>query len=439
MPATPPPTTEALPTKDVTSITLDDLDLSALPDLSTIPVKIGYLHEIGLSYWYGPTSMLEWLMEHIHVYSGLPWWGSIACTALVIRLAIFPFFLKSSDSMARSNALVSVTKPITERMQAAQKTGNTQGVMEAWQEMQTIRSRAGISFRAQFAPIIMQGVLGFCGFKLLRAMVALPVPGFMDGGFLWLTDLTLPDPYGILPLVMGAAIHLLIRIGGESGAAAPGAIPPAMQSFMWYGMPGIVILIMAWQPGALCVWFTVSGALGMVQGLMLQRPAVRKYFGIAPLYKPTKSEGPVKNEAYALFESMLPKPKASSAATAAAAEAVRNNAAYIRTSYQAPNLHTNNYNNTKGPLGSTNNVIDVVAKNSRSTPSNSTSSADAQEKSGGIMGSYNGMRDGVKNMRNFVRETTTAQAEKNKARAKKEAAAAYERRAGQRQGGKGGR
>jgi len=173
----------------------------------------------------------------------------------------------------------------------------------------------------------------------------------------------------------------------------------------------------------------------MIQGLSLQQPAVRRYFGIAPLYKPNKTEGPAKNEAFALFESMLPKPAKVQSATAGA-EAGKNGAAYMRPSYQAPNIHTN------GPLGPKNNVIDVVAK-SRST--SSTSPDPQQEKSGGIMGRYNSMRDGYKNMKNFVLERGAGQKERKEALAKKERAAAYERKAiqrqrqGQGQGGKGGR
>ena len=258
------------------TITLDNIDLTQ-PDIpahiAAIPEKIGYLHEIGLNYGWGPTSMLEWTIEHIHIYAGLPWWGSIAATAILLRLALLPYFIKSSDSMARSQALMPLTKPVTERMTAAQKAGDTPGMQAAWGELGVIRKRAGVSFWAQFRPMILQGVFGYCGLKLFRAAANLPVPGFKDGGFLWLTDLTVPDPYLILPLVMAGSIHMLIRIGGETGAMN-GPMSPGMQKLMLYGMPGIILITTGFLPGAVTVWFAAGGALGIVQSLSLQRPAV---------------------------------------------------------------------------------------------------------------------------------------------------------------------
>merc|ERR1712230_287585 len=108
-------------------------------------------------------------------------------------------------------------------------------------------------------------MIGYCGFKLLRAMSNLPVPGFRDGGFLWLSDLTVPDPWGLMPVIMGAAVHLMVRMGGESGTATPESMPPGMKPFILYAMPGILMLVISFQPGALAVW-------------------------LAPMYKPAKGE-----------------------------------------------------------------------------------------------------------------------------------------------------
>ncbi|KAK1022347.1 hypothetical protein LTR33_018265, partial [Friedmanniomyces endolithicus] len=153
--AAPPPIPEPTSTPDISSISLDEIDLSAY-DISQIPEKIGYLHGIGLNWWYGPTSSLEWLLEHIHVYSGMPWWGSIAATALVVRVALFPLYLRASDSMARGSALVSVTQPITQKMQEAQRAGDTAATMLHWTQLMAVRKRAGLSMTASFAPMVLQ-------------------------------------------------------------------------------------------------------------------------------------------------------------------------------------------------------------------------------------------------------------------------------------------
>ncbi|KAK4895787.1 hypothetical protein LTR27_006269 [Elasticomyces elasticus] len=413
--AAPPPfvadTAAPLP-PDISTITLDDIDLSAY-DISQIPEKIGYLHEIGLNWWYGPTSTLEYILEHIHIYSGMPWWGSMACTAVLVRCVLFPFYLRSSDSMARQAALVSITKPIQDLMTQAQRNKDTQAMQMHWLQLAAVRKRAGIKLTSQFAPMILQGILGFCGFKLIRAMAALPVPAFRDGGFLWLTDLTVPDPYGILPICMAGAIHLLVRLGGESGAAPAGAMPPGMQNFMLYGMPGIVMLIMAWQPGALVWWFTVNGALGMVQALALQRAAVRRFFGLAPLYKPPKSEEAAASPFAALMDLAMPLKKKEGVVDigggGGSGGGMGKGGGAMQ--WQAPNINTNG-SARAGP------VLDVKGSSSAV----SAGSGPVEKKTGGVFSQ----------LRERARDTARSQQVETEKKVKRRAAEAYERRAKER-------
>ncbi|GAB7360554.1 hypothetical protein MBLNU230_g0439t1 [Neophaeotheca triangularis] len=282
-PAT-PSTESSFPNLD--SIVLDDLQSTS----SNIPEQIGYLREVGIDYGWGPTSTIQWLMEHAHVSCGLPWWASIAATALLLRVVIFPLFVKSSDTTARTAALTSITKPLTDRMSQCQREGDSDGMRAAWAQLRAVRANAGIRLRDQFAPMLVQGVFGFCGYRLTSACANLPVPSFATGGFLHLSDLTIPDPFLILPIAMGATMHLMVRLGGESGSMSPEMQTANMRNLMLYIMPGAIVLITGWQSGAVAVWFMASGAGGLIQARLLQNESVRKYLGIAPLYKATPEE-----------------------------------------------------------------------------------------------------------------------------------------------------
>jgi YidC/Oxa1 family membrane protein insertase len=249
---------------------------------------IGYLKAIGLDYGYGPTASIEWVLEHIHIMGGLPWWGAIAATAVLIRAVTFPLYLKSADQAARQAALVSVTKPLTDQLKAAQSAGDQTGVMQAWTKINAVRKRAGLSYMQQFTPMLVQAVLGFCSFKLMRAMSALPVPGMQTGGFGWVTDLTVSDGYLLLPALMAGTMHVMFRYGGETGNSD--MVAPGMRSFMLWGMPGLVFIMTGWQTAAVCIWFVASGGWAMGQAMLMQKPAVRKFFGVTPMYKSTKKE-----------------------------------------------------------------------------------------------------------------------------------------------------
>jgi len=297
-----------------------------------MPEGIGYLKAIGLDYGYGPTATIEWVLEHIHIMGGLPWWGAIAATAILVRVVTFPLYLKSADQAARQAALVSVTKPISDRLKAAQQAGDQTGVMQAWTSMNAVRKRAGLSYMQQFTPMLVQSVLGYCSFKLMRAMSNLPVPGMQDGGFGWVTDLTVSDGYLLLPALMAGSMHVMFRYGGETGNSE--MVAPGMRSFMLWGMPGIIFLVTGWQTAAVCIWFVASGGWAMGQAMLMQKPAVRKFFGITPLYKNSKKE-----TQSGLMETVMNSTKTIDT-TATAKSTPKTGAAAM--SYQAPNIRTTN-------------------------------------------------------------------------------------------------
>lgn len=337
-----------------------------------------------------------------------------------MRIVMFPLYLKMSDSLARQQALSSVTKPFYDRMNVAKKAGNTAEVMQSWQQISAIHKRAGVSTGSQFLPMIVQGVLGYCGFKLMRAMVALPVPGLQDGGFLWLTNLTMTDGYLILPAVMAATIHLIGRIGGEAGAAAQ--IPPAMKNLMIYGMPALIFIFTAFQPGAVALWFCGTGAVGLIQSRLLQQPAFRRFWNLAPLYKPAPGEGTEGG----LFGAMMGNSmkEAQEKAAARTASYAGKSATISQVSYQAPNIQTSRGGKT----------IDATL-----VDKSASDMVQPQKK---------GMFDGITNLRDKASKTfadakeraarMTQQTPEQKAKAIKDdfkkRADAYEKRAARRQG-----
>lgn len=322
------------------------MQLAAASDAANnIPEHIGFLKEIGLDYGYGPTAMLEWTLEHMHITFGLPWWGAIAATAILVRAVTFPLYLRSSDQAARQSAMSTVMKPISERMQAAQKAGDQTGVMQAWSEMSAARQRAGLSYGKQFTPMLVQSVLGFCSFKLMRGMANLPVPSLKEGGFGWITDLTVSDGYLLLPAMMAGAMHVMFRYGGETGNNE--MMNPGMKSFMLWGMPGIIFVITGWQPGALCIWFVASGGWAMGQAMLMQKPGVRKFFGLTPMYK--KAEDQASGSGGGLADQLRSHMESKRGGRTIDATATSKPAGLATMSYQAPKVRTTSARGTPAP------------------------------------------------------------------------------------------
>lgn len=79
-------------------------------------------------------------------------------------------------------------------------------------EMRHLIKSFGLSFPKMLTPAVLQAALGFGTFRLLRNMCHLSIPGLDEGGVLWFTDLTIPDPLYILPLASAAILHVMFRV-----------------------------------------------------------------------------------------------------------------------------------------------------------------------------------------------------------------------------------
>lgn len=202
----------ANPTDDFTPI--DSFD-SLHGDRVDVTPHIGYLEELGLDYGWGPTSFAQWLMEHIWVYAGVSWGGAIIGASLVVRIILVKYVKDANDMGQRMRAVKPLTDPFLKQMQQGRIQGDRTMVMKAAHERSKVHKANGIKFYKIILPII-QVPLGFGIFRLLRGMSALPVPGFEEAGLYWFSDLTMPDPYGILPLVTAGMYHLSFRVCLES-------------------------------------------------------------------------------------------------------------------------------------------------------------------------------------------------------------------------------
>jgi YidC/Oxa1 family membrane protein insertase len=180
-----------------------------------IPERIGYLKDLGLDYGYGPTGLMEFILEHIHIYAGTPWWASIALTAIFVRAVMFKPYMDASDNASRMATIQHLTKPVTDKMRAAAALGDSNLTMELRNELSRINARAGIKIWKSFVPMT-QVFTGIGTLFLLRAMSNLPVPGLETGGALWFYNLTIPDPFFILPLATAGVLHWVLRVSVDT-------------------------------------------------------------------------------------------------------------------------------------------------------------------------------------------------------------------------------
>ncbi|KAI7689308.1 hypothetical protein KC322_g11911 [Hortaea werneckii] len=240
---------------------------------------------------------------------------------------------------------------------------------------------------------------------------------------------------------MGAAVHLMVRMGGESGTATPESMPPGMKPFILYAMPGILMLVISFQPGALAVWFAASGAIGLTQGMLLRNEKVRDFFGLAPMCKPAKGEEGGASPISAILDAYRGETKkqadnGSSRSNTAAVNggAGGRNAAFMQPKWQAPNINTRPSSSSSSGRGR---VIDVQPRH----PSRGAGSSQAQNgdemvsaqpaKSGGGVfdKAKNAWNEKYQDWRSIAQRRVEEKREQQAKAAKKRAADDYEKRA----------
>ena len=192
-------------------VNLDELaDLSK--DLSAVPEHIGYLRELGIEFNWGARATIEWTLEHIHVLAGTPWWLSIVLTVVFFRVLCLPLTMRMTDSAARLGAMGPALQPVREKIARARAAQDNNLTQEAFQDMAQVYEDAGSSPFKMIIPVLVPMWIGISSFTVLRAMTAIPVPGLLDGGFLWMQDLTKADPLSIIPIAASTVMYFALKV-----------------------------------------------------------------------------------------------------------------------------------------------------------------------------------------------------------------------------------
>ena len=192
------------------------LDLDASSPIANLEPHIGWLKELGLDFGWGPVSMMQWYLEHIYVYSGLPWAGAAILATLLTRVLLFRRYLDAADMSARNATLMPVLAPLNERLRDARRTKDQGDMLEAYKMIKATKQQYGIKMRTMFIPLLVQMPIGYATFRLTRKMAALPVPGLDESQFFWISDLTHADPTFILPLFSSALVYIVGKVSSIS-------------------------------------------------------------------------------------------------------------------------------------------------------------------------------------------------------------------------------
>lgn len=243
------------------------------------PDQLGYFQSLGLAQsWYWPPDFFQHIFELMHVYSGLPWWGSIMCVTVAFRMILLPLYIKSSDHSARMSAIKPELNKITAEYTKIDDPLEGQRLLV---KRKKLMEASGIKTLYLMMPML--GIPFFIGiFSGLNRIAAANVYGLSDGGLGWFLDLSIPDPYLGLQVITAVVYAATIKMGGETGASP---MSPGMKKILTY-MPFIAVPLTMGIPAATCLYFATNSVISVGQTLLLRSPKAREMLGISPIIIP---------------------------------------------------------------------------------------------------------------------------------------------------------
>lgn len=175
--------------------------------LTNLPLDgnhIGDLANLGLGGW-GPVGLTQNLLEQVHVYSGLPWWGTIVTVSVVTRILLWPMIVKG---MGRSARFFDIKDEVEGLVKGSEHLGPEDKMRAALQARELMKKHDASPF-GSFPPMLAQGAIAFTIFLALEGMSHLPLESLKTGGLAWFENLAVPDPTYYLP-----GIASLVFLGG---------------------------------------------------------------------------------------------------------------------------------------------------------------------------------------------------------------------------------
>ena len=196
---------------------------------------------------------LHWI--HDHVVDNYGW--AIVLLTILIKLVLLPLTHKSTMSMRKMQELNPKVQGIRDRYRTKlrDKAGkpNLEAQRKMNEEVMAIYKEAGVNPAGGCLPLLIQMPILFAFYRLLSTAVDLRSAPWL----LWIKDLSVNDPYYVLPIIMGATQLLQVRMGPQAG--------DPMQRRMFQIMPVAMTFFFLGVPSGLVLYWLTNNVLTIIQ------------------------------------------------------------------------------------------------------------------------------------------------------------------------------
>lgn len=216
--------------------------------------------EESLDFWYFGflAKPMLWLLKWLNGFVA-NWALAIVLLTVIIKGLMLPLTQKSYVNMQR----MQMVKPEMEVLQ--KKHGNDKQKLHA--EMMNLYKRHNMNPLGGCLPMLFQMPVYIALYRCIYQAVDL----YQAPLFGWITDMTQPDPYYILPVALGAFMFLQQAFMPSS----PGA-DATQQKIIKYAMPVMFSVFMLMLPSGLVFYIFISTAISIGQQWLIKRQFAAK-------------------------------------------------------------------------------------------------------------------------------------------------------------------
>lgn len=230
------------------------------------------LESIGLASSYTPVGLIQKLMEFVHISFDIPWWTTIVIGTVCVRVLIFPLVIKAQKNMIKFSNHMPMVQELQMKMSEARQCGDQLESARCAAELMNYMKKNDISFLKNFIVPLVQAPVFLSFFLALRGMANAPVESLKHGGFLWLQDLTIHDPYYIMPIITCVTMYITIEVGADGTTLKT----MGMFRYVLRAMPFVILPFMINFPGAVLTYWVSTNFISLTQASLLKIPYIRK-------------------------------------------------------------------------------------------------------------------------------------------------------------------
>ena len=216
--------------------------------LEEVAPRLDLTIDYGFLFWVAKP--LFWLLDFF--YGFVANWG---VAIILVTLAVKALFFKLSAASYRSMANMRRVAPKLQQMK--EKYGDDRQKMS--QAMMDLYRKEKINPLGGCLPILVQMPVFIALYWVLMESVQLRHAPFM----FWITDLSIKDPFFILPILMGISMFIQMQLNPTP--------PDPMQAKIMKIMPVLMTVFFLWFPAGLVLYWLVNNILSIAQQWYITR------------------------------------------------------------------------------------------------------------------------------------------------------------------------